>query len=142
MLSATGDGGGRVDMRGNQMAQAPSAAKPSGGAYGGGGGRKLRVGNENENMRPMSNGTEGDEDEDEEGKEATAKKSKKRAPKTMEELDRRIEEDELALVNMKRDIKEQQKVEIANSQKKLITIKKQYDVVHAQNKVLTRSLLT
>ena len=138
MLSATNEGGGRVDMRGNQMAP-PNAAKPStGGAYGGGGGRKLRTGDTNENKRPMSNGTDVEEESD--GKNEGVKKSKRRAPKTMEELDRRIEEDELALVNMKREIREQQKVEIANSQKTLIGVKKQYDVVHAQNKVLDKKL--
>ena len=97
----------------------PNATKPSvGGAFGGGGGRKLRIKNLMENKRPVSNGTASESgDEDNMG---DTKKRKKRAPKTMEELDRRIEEDELELMNMKREIKEQQKVEINKAQKRLI----------------------
>jgi len=53
------------------------------------------------------------------------KKTKK--PRTMDDLDRRVEKDALELVNMKRDIAEQQKRESANAMSLLMTAKKEYD---------------
>lgn len=61
----------------------------------------------------------------------TVKKTKK--PKTMEDLDRRVEQDALELSNMKRDIVHQQKQEQENAQNVLLDIKKEYDVLKVNN---------
>ena len=134
MLSvATEDG--RMSMRGNTMkapvVQPPAGLKPSV-AHAGNGGRKLR---EHSRADAMMSNVSSDED-----LTSTATKKTKKAPKTMEELDKRIEEDELALVNMKREIREQQKSEVAKAQKSLIKVKRDYDVIHSSNRALQKKL--
>ena len=55
---------------------------------------------------------------------------------TMEEMDRRIEEDALALINMKREILESQKAEVGRAQQKLAVIRKEHDTLHMGNERL------
>lgn len=109
----------------------PAASKPSA-AHGGNGGRKLR---EQSRADAMMSNVSSDEDL---ASKATTKT--KKGPKTMEELDKRIEEDELALINMKREIREQQKSEISKVQNSLIQVKKQYDGIHSSNRALSKKL--
>lgn len=54
----------------------------------------------------------------------------------MDELDRRVENDALELLNMKKEIQEQQKLEVKNAMKTLMGIKKEYDVLKAENNAM------
>ena len=121
MLSIVTDEGLRTDLRGHAAAptpksvkivepSAPSALKPSGQAQAPSKGRQIRQGHS-----VAESSTDG---------------PKKRArAQTMEELDRRVENDALELLNMKKDIQEQQKLEVKNAMKTLMGIKKEYDVL-------------
>ena len=125
MLSIVTDDG-RVDLRGHAQATtpkqvkivepaAPNGQKPSNNAQAPGRGRQLRQG---------SSITEG----------STADAPKKRTKAvTMDELDRRVENDALELLNMKKEIAEQQKLEVKNAMKVLMGIKKEYDAIKAEN---------
>jgi len=103
----------------------PMIAAPNGtkggrsGTFTGGNGRRLVS-----TQEPEAN------DAADEAQEAPVKRSK---PKTMEDLDRIVEEDELDLINVKRDIKANQKHEISNQQRRLMVLKKQHDNLHSDN---------
>ena len=127
-------------MRGQSMTHAapPSEARPSVANAGGNGGRKLRAQVMSvEPARPDTGGTDGDSVN---MMDASQHQKKRKPPKTMDELDKRIEEDELALLNMKREIKEQQKLEVVKVQKSLMRVKKEYDNIHSSNRALDKKL--
>jgi len=122
MLSIVTDDG-RTDMRGHAAAptpksvtivepSVPSALKPSGQSQAPSKGRQIRP-----SVADVS--TDGP-------------KKRVRA-QTMEELDRRVENDALELLNMKKEIQEQQKLEVKNAMKTLMGIKKEYDALKAEN---------
>jgi hypothetical protein len=140
MLSVTNADGRRMSMRGQSMTHAapPSEARPSVANAGGNGGRKLRAQVMSvEPARPDTGGTDGDSVN---MMDASQHQKKRKPPKTMDELDKRIEEDELALLNMKREIKEQQKLEVVKVQKSLMRVKKEYDNIHSSNRALDKKL--
>lgn len=59
---------------------------------------------------------------------------------TTEEMDRRIEEDALALINMKREILESQKAEVTKAQQALAAIRKEHDTLHMANELLQKQI--
>jgi len=59
---------------------------------------------------------------------------------TMEDMDRRIEEDALALINMKREILESQKAEVSRAQQKLAVMRKEHDTLHVENERVQRQI--
>lgn len=52
---------------------------------------------------------------------------------TIEELDQMLEDDALILINMKKDINKAQKEELMKLQQVVLNVKKEYDLLHAQN---------
>jgi len=130
MLSVVGDEG-RMDMRGHnaglnpktvkiQEPAAPTSAKPSESNVAPGKGRQLR---------PSGNGSSVAESKSDAGSKTQKK------PRTMEELDRRVENDALDLLNMKKEIAAEQKLEVKRAMQTLIGVKKEYDVIRAENNV-------
>ena len=135
MLSvATGDGR-MSDMRGHVPAgspskavkivepQVPASAKPSDATNAPGRGRQIKTSKEPANGSTTSNNSNNTK---------TAKRSK---PRTMDELDRRVENDALDLLNMKKEIATQQKLEVKRAMQRLLGVKKEYDVIRAENNV-------
>ena len=59
---------------------------------------------------------------------------------TMEDMDRRIEEDALALINMKREILESQKAEVSRAQQTLAVMRKEHDTLHMENERVQRQI--
>lgn len=64
-------------------------------------------------------------------KESTKPKGTENA--TIEELDQMLEDDALVLLNMKKDITNSQKDELLKLKESVLTIKKEYDVIHVAN---------
>jgi chromosome segregation ATPase len=62
----------------------------------------------------------------------------KRSPRvqTMEDMDKRIAQDALTLINMKREIVESQKAEVVKAQSLLAAIRKEHDTLHVSNERL------
>lgn len=58
----------------------------------------------------------------------------------MEELDRRVAEDALALVNMKREIIESQRGEVLRAQQLLATLRKEHDTLYSNNEKREREI--
>jgi len=74
------------------------------------------------------------------GSPKTTEKKPKRGAQTMEELDRRVEADALALINMKREIIEAQRLEIVKSQKTCMELKKEHDALFIATNMKEREL--
>jgi hypothetical protein len=99
----------------------PKGGANSGQTFKGHGGRKL-VGKE-KNSQSTTNMDERN----------AAKSPRTRVGNNMDDLARMLENDELALLNMKKDITEVQKIEIAKGRKQLMEIKKEHDAIFIIN---------
>lgn len=99
----------------------PKGGANTGQTYKGHGGRKL-VGKE-KNSQSTTNMDE----------KKAAKSPRTRVGNNMDDLARMLENDELALLNMKKDITEVQKIEIIKGRKQLLDIKKEHDAIFIIN---------
>ena len=133
MLSINTDENTRVDMRGHGQAgtsgksvriepSAPITTKPSSHGTAPSRGRNLKSG--------TGQGSLADQPSTTSGKDEAKKRTRAR---TMEELDRCVENDALELRNMKKEIAAKQKLEVLNAMKALMAVKKEYDMSKAEN---------
>ena len=138
MLSvATGDGR-MSDVRGHVPAGSPSkavkivepsvpaSAKPSDATNAPGRGRQIRSSSVAAAGSTASNNS---------GNTKKSAGTGRAKPRTIDELDRRVENDALDLLNMKKEIAIQQKLEVKRAMQRLLGVKKEYDVMKAENNV-------
>ena len=118
------------------VAVEPKTSPRAGGTYTGHGGRKVVA----LNTTSVQNGGPPSPDGAPQVQAGQPSPRQRRGKQTMEELDRRVAEDALALVNMKREIIESQRGEVTRAQQLLATLRKEHDTLHNLNELREREV--